>query len=57
MVPLSGFFLVLAWAGDPGHPESTAERLVELLPHATLHVATRIRDVLGWPGQVASFLA
>jgi pimeloyl-ACP methyl ester carboxylesterase len=48
--------LVLAWAGDPGHPASTAERLVELLPRAELHVATRIRDVLGWPTQVAAFL-
>lgn len=48
--------LVLAWAGDPGHPVSTAERLVELLPQAELHVATRIRDVLRWPAQVASFL-
>jgi pimeloyl-ACP methyl ester carboxylesterase len=49
--------LVLAWAGDPGHPESTAERLAELIPHAELHVAQRIRDVLGWPATVAGFLA
>jgi 3-oxoadipate enol-lactonase len=49
--------LVLAWAGDPGHPESTAEQLAELLPDARLQVATRIRDVLGWPAEVASFLA
>jgi 3-oxoadipate enol-lactonase len=49
--------LVLAWAGDPGHPVSTAERLADLLPDADLQVATRIRDVLGWPGQVASFVA
>ena len=48
--------LVLAWAGDPGHPVSTAERLVDLLPTAELHVATRVRDVLGWPERVASFL-
>jgi pimeloyl-ACP methyl ester carboxylesterase len=48
--------LVLAWGGDPGHPVATAERLVELLPDAELHVATRIRDVLGWPKQVAAFL-
>jgi 3-oxoadipate enol-lactonase len=48
--------LVLAWAGDPGHPESTATRLAELLPAAELHVAARIRDVLGWPAQVAAFL-
>ena len=48
--------LVLAWAGDPGHPESTALRLTELLPRAELHVATHIRDVLGWPARVAEFL-
>jgi 3-oxoadipate enol-lactonase len=48
--------LVLAWAGDPGHPESTAERLTDLLPHAELRVARRIRDVLSWPQQVAEFL-
>jgi len=49
--------LVLAWAGDPGHPESTAERLAELLPTADLQIATRVRDVLGWPARVAAFLA
>lgn len=49
--------LVLAWAGDPGHPVSTAERLVELIPAATLRIATRIRDVLGWPAEVAEFVA
>lgn len=48
--------LVLAWAGDPGHPVSTAERLVGWLPDAELHVATRIREVLAWPAQVAAFL-
>lgn len=48
--------LVLAWAGDPGHPESTAERLVELLPDAELRLATKIGHVLGWPAQVAAFL-
>jgi pimeloyl-ACP methyl ester carboxylesterase len=48
--------LVLAWDGDAGHPVSTAERLVELLPRAELHVATRLGDVLAWPTQVADFL-
>jgi len=48
--------LVLAWATDPGHPVSTAERLVELLPHAELHVAERVAEILTWPGRVASFL-
>jgi pimeloyl-ACP methyl ester carboxylesterase len=49
--------LVLAWDGDEGHPVSTAERLAALLPRAELHVATHLRDVLGWPTQVAAFLA
>jgi pimeloyl-ACP methyl ester carboxylesterase len=49
--------LVLAWDGDEGHPLSTAERLAALLPRAELHVATHLRDVLGWPTQVAAFLA
>jgi 3-oxoadipate enol-lactonase len=48
--------LVLAWTGDPGHPESTAERLAEHLPDAELRVATKIGHVLRWPAQVASFL-
>jgi pimeloyl-ACP methyl ester carboxylesterase len=48
--------LLLPWAGDPGHPVSTAERLAELLPNAELRVADRLRDVLGWPAQVAEFL-
>jgi pimeloyl-ACP methyl ester carboxylesterase len=49
--------LVLAWVGDAGHPVSTAERLVELLPTADLHVASRVGDVLRWPEQVGAFLA
>ena len=32
--------LLLAWAGDPGHPESTADRLHELLPNSELRVAS-----------------
>jgi len=41
---------VLAWTGDPGHPVSTAERLVGLLPRATLSVATAPADLARWPG-------
>jgi len=41
---------VLAWIGDTGHPVSTAERLVSLLPHATLTVASTPADVARWPG-------
>jgi 3-oxoadipate enol-lactonase len=42
--------LVLAWADDPGHPVSTAERLVELLPDAHLHVARTPADLHSWGG-------
>jgi 3-oxoadipate enol-lactonase len=48
--------LLLAWTGDDGHPISTAERLLELLPGAKLVVAERLRDVVGWTDVVASFL-
>ena len=49
--------LILAWASDPGHPVSTAERLVELLPNAQLHVAQTVDDIRGWPERAARFLA
>jgi pimeloyl-ACP methyl ester carboxylesterase len=48
--------LLLAWDTDPGHPVSTAERLVALLPNAELHVARRLRDVGTWTDRVESFL-
>ena len=48
--------LLLAWAGDPGHPLSTAERLAELLPHAELNVAGELMDLLGWTDLVEAFL-
>jgi 3-oxoadipate enol-lactonase len=49
--------LVLAWDTDPGHPVTTAERLVELLPDAALHVATTVEQIRAWPQQVAAFLS
>ena len=49
--------LLLAWEGDDGHPLSTAERLAELLPDATLSVAKRLQDLGVWPQQVAEFCA
>lgn len=45
--------LILAWEGDLGHPLSTAERLAELVPGATLSVARRLPDLAAWPRQVA----
>ena len=49
--------LILAWAGDPGHPESTAERLDELLPHGELQVARELTDLFSWSATIAEFLA
>ena len=49
--------LLLAWAGDPGHPESTAERLHELLPNSQLRVARQLTDLFGWSASITDFLA
>jgi pimeloyl-ACP methyl ester carboxylesterase len=49
--------LILAWAGDPGHPLSSAEALASALPNTQLHVAETIRDVFAWRDHVATFLA
>jgi len=49
--------LLLAWEGDDGHPLSTAARLAELLPEATLSVARRLQDLGDWPRLVADFCA
>jgi 3-oxoadipate enol-lactonase len=48
--------LVLAWEGDPVHPQATAERLGELLPQAEIVVAPTLRDVMAWSGRVREFL-
>lgn len=48
--------LLLAWDTDPGHPLTTAEGLLELLPDAELHVARRLADVAAWTGLVEAFL-
>ncbi|MFV0126505.1 alpha/beta fold hydrolase [Streptomyces sp. HMX112] len=48
--------LVLAWAGDPGHPLSTARALAGLL-RAELHVSRTAADVRTWGERVAGFLS
>lgn len=48
---------VLAWVGDPAHPLSTAEALVELLPQAVLQVAHTPEDVRRWPHVLAEDIA
>jgi len=49
--------LVLAWHGDPTHPLSTAERLVESLPRAELRVARTTEDLRSWSPAIRTFLA
>jgi pimeloyl-ACP methyl ester carboxylesterase len=48
--------LVLAWKGDPVHPEATAERLRELLPQAEVVVVDSLKEVLGWGERARVFL-
>jgi pimeloyl-ACP methyl ester carboxylesterase len=48
--------LILAWADDPGHPVSTAEKLRGLLPGARLHVSPDYADVRSWGDRAAAFL-
>lgn len=48
--------LLRPWAGDPGHPVSTSERLHELLPDSTLEVMRTPDDLRGLGARVADFL-
>lgn len=48
---------VLAWVEDPAHPVSTAEALVQLLPQATLQIATTPAEVRTWPSVLARDVA
>jgi 3-oxoadipate enol-lactonase len=49
--------LILAWAGDPGHPVSTAEELAGLMALSELDVAGDLAGIRRWPGLVRDFLA
>jgi pimeloyl-ACP methyl ester carboxylesterase len=48
--------LLRPWAGDPGHPVSTSERLQELLPDSTLEVMSTPDDLRGLGARAAEFL-
>jgi 3-oxoadipate enol-lactonase len=48
--------LLLPWVGDDGHPMSTSERLLELLPNVQIHVAHHLRDVGTWTDRINAFL-
>jgi non-heme chloroperoxidase len=47
--------LILAWDTDPLHAISTAERLSELIPNSTLHIARAVDDVKTWTQRTADF--
>jgi 3-oxoadipate enol-lactonase len=47
--------LICAWEGDPQHPVSTSEELVELIPDARLVVAKRLADIRAWRGEIEQF--
>jgi pimeloyl-ACP methyl ester carboxylesterase len=48
--------LILAWPGDPGHPLSTAERLMSLISGARLQVAHSSAELREWGAVSAEFL-
>jgi pimeloyl-ACP methyl ester carboxylesterase len=48
--------LILAWAGDRGHPLSTTTELQSLLPHAEAHVAQTLAELRSWPQLMRDFL-
>lgn len=47
--------LILSWAGDSGHPVSTAEALASTIPGAELVVAESLPDLFGWRERVAAW--
>jgi non-heme chloroperoxidase len=49
--------LILAWDTDALHPISTAERLAELIPNSTLHVARTLDGVKTWTQRTAEFVS
>ena len=49
--------LLRPWVGDPGHPESTSQLLLHLLPNATLEVNATPEDLRPQGARIADFLA
>ena len=49
--------LILAWAGDPGHPLEIAVELNQLLARSRLVVAERFADIGRWPVLMRAFIA
>ncbi|MFN8027487.1 MAG: alpha/beta hydrolase [Acidimicrobiia bacterium] len=49
--------LILAWTGDPAHPDAIARELADLVAGAALHVASSPDELTRWPALTRSFLA
>ncbi|BBZ15992.1 alpha/beta fold hydrolase [Mycolicibacterium gadium] len=49
--------LILAWDTDALHPVSTAQRLAQLIPNSTLHIARTVDDVKTWTQRTADFFS
>jgi 3-oxoadipate enol-lactonase len=49
--------LILAWADDPGHPVSSAQRLHELINGSELKIANTPAEFRSWGEEVVTFLS
>jgi pimeloyl-ACP methyl ester carboxylesterase len=49
--------LILAWAGDQGHPVEVADELNALLPRSSLGVAKQYSDIEKWPQRIEDFIS
>lgn len=49
--------LLRPWVGDPGHPVSTSELLLDLLPHAVLEANATPGDLRAQGARIADFLS
>jgi 3-oxoadipate enol-lactonase len=47
--------LIIAWADDPTHPESSSQELHRLLPGSSLFVARNVEDVRSIPERIRAF--
>ncbi len=49
--------MILAWTGDPGHPQSTADELHSLIKDSTLSLASTKDELDSWSSRIAAFVA
>lgn len=48
--------LVLAWAGDPGHPVSSADQLGELIADSAVSIASTAAELATWTSRIVDFV-